>query len=183
VRRADDPREGRGDRRERALRGGLPGRRPERLDLRQRRLVGGLGLVDRRLAHELLRGELAVALVHALRVRLRHLRKARGDALLGDARIDAGEHLPRLHAVAGLGEELRHAAVDLGADRGLAHRLDHALRGERLRQLAHAGLERLEALRACRGREDEEQRGDHRAAAPAKRGHQRVLQVLKPNGR
>jgi len=116
------------------LRAGRAGLGGQRIDLRPRRAVRGLGLVQRRLADVVPGQQLALARQLPrrdveLRARRRDLRAAGTGALLGRAGVDAQQHLAGAHAVAGLHVQRGHHARHLRGDDGLAHRLHPALVG------------------------------------------------------
>jgi hypothetical protein len=160
VRRHDGGPVARGRRRARAGR--------ERVALRERRLQRGGRLVDGRLAHELLRGQRQVAIVHALRVRevrlgLGDLRAARRERRVRRARVDAGHDLSGADRVAGLDRKLDDATRDLHGERRLPHRLDRRLDLDGLRELARRDAHRLERGRRQHGEGGERQDGGEQA--------------------
>ncbi len=125
---------GRGDRGEALRCRGLAGIRDCRRGLFLRGEIFGLGLIERGLADEFLRKELPAALVLRFHVGevgpgLAHLALACRLGLHRASRVDLREHLSRPHAVAGPDVERNDTTRDLRRERGLAHRLDHALGG------------------------------------------------------
>ena len=137
---------GRRDRCERLCGNGLAGIGGDRRKLRLRSLVFGFRLVERGLAHEFLRDEVAVAFVFALRigkigVGFRDLRAPGRDCLVGAARVDARQHLSCPYAVARLDVERNDATRHLRAQRRLPDRLDLPLGGKRSWQLTNGDVE------------------------------------------
>ena len=95
-------------------------------------LERGRRLVQRRLADEALLEQLPAARMGGARLGQRGLRLAQLGLVArqgqrGLAGIDLGQRLSGLHLVAGLHVQLDDAALRLGADRGLAHRLERAV--------------------------------------------------------